>query len=60
MEGDLPTLLAELEIIIRQLYDTLAEDIGDCEALDIISDPVHRALTRATKKPFERVLKLHK
>lgn len=59
MEGDLPTLLAELEIIIRQMYDTLTEDIGDKEAREIILDPIKRAINRETDNPFQRVLKIY-
>ena len=59
MEGDLPTLLAEIEIIIRQMYDTLTEDIGDKEAREIILDPIKRAINRETDNPFQRVLKIY-
>lgn len=59
MEGDLPTLLAEIEIIIRQMYDTLTEDIGDAEAREIILDPIKRAINRETANPFQRVLKIY-
>lgn len=60
MEGDLPTLLAELEIIIRQMYDTLSDDIGDAEARDIMLEPINRAFNRETANPFERTLIIHK
>lgn len=60
MAGDLPTLLAELEIIIRQMYDTLSDDIGDDNAKEIILDPINRAFNRETANPFERVLTIHR
>lgn len=43
IEGELPTILAEIEFIINKLYYSISQDIGDSLAKELLQETVDRA-----------------
>lgn len=46
IKGDMPTVLAELEFLVFNIYKNIANDLGELEAKGIVMESIMNALTK--------------